>query len=375
MIEKRYRSQKTRGKQGFGFVSLNNGDIMNHWRAEGEERILKEMREQKCDEILFHHRMPTSTPNLWECAHPIKVDHECLNHNYYVIHNGVISNADKLKEGHDKLGFKYTTEISQNWLTKEGNFYHTDKKFNDSESLAIELARDIDIDGLGVPGVNGSIAFIVLQTTKFTKKATRLFWGKNFGSPLKFQRNEIYMSLTSEGHGQDVKEHELNCYDYATGKITTRSYQVGVKYFASESSYSHGDSGWRGGPKPWEKDAEERAVVPISPILPKRIGFMQTVEDDIDELGRLFPTKEGQEPIDLTKLPIIGAGISKEEMENDMYELMDAEKELETINNTVSKGGHSDSMQEYFLERKHDLESTITALHKKYYGDAVLNPT
>jgi len=42
--------------------------------------------------IIAHHRYPTSTKNLINQTHPIQVSNELLEHDYLVIHNGVITN-------------------------------------------------------------------------------------------------------------------------------------------------------------------------------------------------------------------------------------------------------------------------------------------
>lgn len=238
MVIKRYKAQKARGSEGFGFIALADGKMTEYVRTETEADILKHLEAVETPDVIFHHRYPTSTPNFSQAAHPIKVSHASLKHDYYVIHNGVIWNDKALKAKHEKLGFVYTTEIVQQYQS-EGKTIFEDRVFNDSEALAIELALDIDGDGIGVD-VSGSIAFVALQTEKGSSKATKIFFGRNDGSPLKLEKvNGSFMSLTSAGSGQYVPIDKLFSVDYHTNKITSRDYIVG-----DDTSYYHGTYGY-----------------------------------------------------------------------------------------------------------------------------------
>ena len=133
-VLKRYHKQKERGQEGYGFISLDLETLRvgQYVRKELEEDIVKELlalkeRPEKNNAILFHHRNPTSTVNLPECAHPIKVDNPELEHIYFVAHNGIISNTRDLKKQHEKLGYKYNTELShgESWTTIDDLTYTT----------------------------------------------------------------------------------------------------------------------------------------------------------------------------------------------------------------------------------------------------------
>lgn len=227
MVLKRYKAQRTRGKDGFGYIALKDGKMIAFERAAEEKDILALLEKTEADEVIFHHRMPTSTPNFAECAHPIRVSNDRLRYDYYLIHNGVISNDDELKRKHTELGFEYSTEVSMRW-SNQGKEIAFESQYNDSEALAIELAIDLDKEGEGISDVTGSIAFIMLQTEKESKNAKRLYFGRNYGNPLKFDLvAEKYIALTSEGGGKDIEVNKLNCIDYETYEHTERDYKIG----------------------------------------------------------------------------------------------------------------------------------------------------
>ncbi len=116
----------------------------------------------------------------------------------------MIWNDTSWRDEHKKLGFNYSTEIECIW--RAGNVETSRTiEWNDSEALAIELARDLDSTQGGI-SVSGSIAFMCLQVNKTTGEAINLYFGRNEGSPLKLDALEgIYMCVSSEG----TDENEL----------------------------------------------------------------------------------------------------------------------------------------------------------------------
>ncbi len=226
MVAKRYQSQKTRGSDGFGFVALEGGMIKEYLRVMTEEKILEALDNQKATEILFHHRFPTSTPNFPETAHPIRVSHQSLKHDYYLIHNGIITNDTDLKEEHEAMGYKYTTELMKKWRSKKNTIKQV-RYWNDSESLAIEMAMAIDMEKDSIP-VKGSIAFICLQVAKNSRKASKLFFGRNAGNPLKMEvQRGKFIALASEGQGKMIETDKLYSFDYATHGVDVKEFEVG----------------------------------------------------------------------------------------------------------------------------------------------------
>lgn len=218
IIEKRYRAQKGRGSQGFGFIVIDEGKIQEWSRSETEKEILELLRvAPKGNTILFHHRMPTSTPNYEEATHPIKVSNPLLDHEYFVIHNGMITNDEVLKEKHEELGFVYTTQINKVSRTATRDIV-TSSCFNDSEALAIELAMVADGKKKECQA-KGSIAFIMLQVKKGTDMIENVYFGRNHANPLKFNTQKEFFSLTSEGHGSDVSPNILHRFNLKDNKF------------------------------------------------------------------------------------------------------------------------------------------------------------
>jgi glutamine phosphoribosylpyrophosphate amidotransferase len=232
-VIKRYYKQKSRGSEGFGFIELKNGKVIGGKRAENEKDIINELEKSEADEILFHHRFPTSTPNFIEATHPIEVKHKSLKYNYYVVHNGVITNDEDLKEKFEKEGFTYTTKMKKQWIT-QNNTYSTEI-FNDSESLAIDIAKAIE-NNTTIKS-NGAIAVIALQVDKKTKKAVALYFGRNYGNPLKMESMGDFFGLSSE-EGKLLDTNFLYRYDYETGEIVGTKKDIG-SYAVSYSQYDY----------------------------------------------------------------------------------------------------------------------------------------
>ena len=251
MVARLYRKQKTRGQEGFGFVSFRAGQLEEFRKSEEEGPILEELKKTVGNEILFHHRNPTSTPNFWETAHPIHVSHESLKHDYYVVHNGSINDIDNKKyhDEHVKAGFIYSTLVKNQWTTSKGSVYTMESKWNDSEMFAIELAKDLDKGQAGIRHVWGKIAFVCIQTTKEGAPVSK-FWGRNCGSPLKTFYHTNFTSVTSEGKGTEVPVDTLYIHDYTSNKITSKSYFVGYHY-EYKGNYDHNEAEWDKDTKTW----------------------------------------------------------------------------------------------------------------------------
>lgn len=222
LVAKRYDKQSARGKEGFGFVEIKNGFVVGEIRTQTEKEILEHLEKSEADEIMFHHRYPTSTPNVIESTHPIKVSNPKLKYNYYVIHNGIISNDDDLKADHLTQGFYYTTAITKKWITT-GNVYKSEL-FNDSEALAIDFA--LAIENNTEIKAKGSIAIIALQYEKETGKAISLYFGRNSGNPLCIEQDRNFFSLSSES-GKQLDSDILYKLDYDTNEITEEKKRIG----------------------------------------------------------------------------------------------------------------------------------------------------
>lgn len=222
-----YNEQKTRGTEGFGFLGI--GKKVREYRACYESEIKKELDKREHTEILFHHRYPTSTPNFVEATHPILVSNKLLKYDYYVVHNGHINNCDDLKTIHNNMGFEYTTEIVKSWKTRLTEYEEI--MYNDSESLAIELALCVENlkDSIDT---TGNVAVIAVAMDKKTKKPVKLYYGSNGGNPLKLKKTKHYFVLSSQNTGEQILEQTLHVYDYDTNTTTHKSLAFGetIKY-------------------------------------------------------------------------------------------------------------------------------------------------
>lgn len=246
IILKRYENQKNRGREGFGYITIQNGFVENYIREREEMDIKNKLEREKAPCIMFHHRLPTSTPNFDETAHPIKVSQDDFKYDYYVVHNGVISNDDDLYKEHSKLGYEYTTKgIEKTITTINGKKVMSEDKYwyNDSECLAIELALLLE-GKKDFIGARGSIAFVCIQTEK-NGKVVAIYYGRNSSSPLKLEKcTGSHFVLKSEGNGQDVKTNILFRIDYETGDISEREIEIGYYYNVIKKENSNISSGW-----------------------------------------------------------------------------------------------------------------------------------
>lgn len=233
-VYRRYQKQKNRGSEGFGYIAIKKNKLVSYKRAKLESQIKEFIEKEDSNTIIFHHRYPTSTPNFMESAHPIKVSNTDLKYDYYLIHNGIISNADDLKEKHEKKGFVYNTEIKKKWITS-GQTYK-EECFNDSESLAIEVALAIE-NNLNKIESKGSIAFICAKVEKSKNTIKAIYFGRNYGSPLKLSNQKQLLSIGSETEGDDVPTQKLHKLDLKTCEITVTDFEI-------PSSYSNFNRGW-----------------------------------------------------------------------------------------------------------------------------------
>jgi len=207
-----YQNQATRGKQGYGFLSIHNGKLVSIVRAKDEIGIRTAIMKDKSELIMFHHRWPTSTKNTIGTTHPMFISNKELKYDYYFAHNGVIGNATYLKGEHEKLGYSYLTELTEKTICEYKNgtteVMSTDKTvFNDSESLAIELARHLE--GLSDKiDTRGPAAFWGISLKKGTNEVVDVFFGKNKGRDLCVKDNSKWFSVSSET-GQDIRDMVL----------------------------------------------------------------------------------------------------------------------------------------------------------------------
>ena len=205
LIRTLYENQKERGQQGFGFIGLK-AKQMGVYRAVNERGILNYLRERQYDEIILHHRLPTSTQNTLKSTHPFVM--EMNGRRYYFMHNGIIQNARELKEKHSKMGIRYSSE--------EG----TD--FNDSEALAWEFCLWLNHQKQEVEA-SGTAAFLCLEVDKGSNRARKLYFYRNDGAPLRGYRDSRMLLLASTGNYAMLKANWLCFWDYERKEIRRHS--------------------------------------------------------------------------------------------------------------------------------------------------------
>jgi len=189
-ILEQYQEQLMRGQRGFGLLNIDKNSFSIE-RAVEPIKALIDTRLSQSPIQLFHHRTPTSTENKMEQTHPFLISHDELDFDYLMMHNGVISNSDSLFAMHtEELGYVYKTHDG----TVSTKYY---KDFNDSESLAIELARYFD-GKTKMIGTLGSAAFIIVSVNKTTGKPVKLTYGRNNGNPLELIELEEGILIASE---------------------------------------------------------------------------------------------------------------------------------------------------------------------------------
>jgi glucosamine 6-phosphate synthetase-like amidotransferase/phosphosugar isomerase protein len=240
---KRYRNQSHRGKQGFGYVTITNGKLGDVKRFENENEMEASIIKETAGEILFHHRFPTSTPNLAELNHPFVIDDERFANKYIVIHNGVISNAHSLKYEHEKKGYSYksfletvTTVIKRTLARNEEASETKTTVFNDSEALAFELAEYFEGIKTKIAAI-GSIAFICLEVDR-DDNVLKIHYGRNHGNPIVVERDlksGIYF-FKSEGGGYKMEADQIATIDYATDDVSLQEVEVGETYTKPKSA-------------------------------------------------------------------------------------------------------------------------------------------
>lgn len=203
-VLKRYRHQQTRGQQGFGYVAIQDNKIVSYKRSDNERDIIDMLTKETAEEILFHHRRPTSTPNIEESAHPLLIENEKLSHQYFIAHNGVIRNDDELKEQHEKLGFDYMTEIMRGFTSLQTGKHYSlpDTAFNDSEALAVETALALDGKKKDI-GTEGAAAVVGIKSKG--QMVTDRFFFRNIINPLHFNEDNVMITITSLGKGKELE--------------------------------------------------------------------------------------------------------------------------------------------------------------------------
>ena len=201
MLEQ-YENQYSRGTRGFGLIEVTPKSTRIR-RATEPVKALIDITRSTAGILLFHHRTPTSTENTLATTHPMLVSNPELESDWYICHNGTIRNADELKKKHEALGYIYTTKHKSNTHYESAYW----DKFNDSEALAIELARYLEHKTKEVEW-NGAAAFIGVKVNKKTGKPGLITYGKGEGNPLQMKETPDNLIIASDIPGENVYEHD-----------------------------------------------------------------------------------------------------------------------------------------------------------------------
>lgn len=223
-IINQFQDQISRGKEGFGIIRINQKSFEID-RATEPCKFLLDLYQNPSAMIIAHHRMPTSTANKLSQTHPILVSNSLLTHDYLIVHNGVIYNDEEIKKEHEKLDFKYQTEIET--TSNYGEYYYRRQNFNDSEVMAIEMALFIEGKIKGIR-TRGSQAFIALQIEKKSQKPALVFFGRK-DNPLKMLREKNTLSLSSEGLGNQIEESVL--YSFKVNDTKMKLQERKIEFF------------------------------------------------------------------------------------------------------------------------------------------------
>lgn len=224
-----FKKQRMRGIDGFGFYIPSMNKMAHNVR---EKRILDLLgkNEYQSDRILFHHRWPTSTSIAQNACHPFSTRRNAslFDKEYILVHNGHVSNATALRMKHDEMGIQYVSD-------------QPDGSFNDSEALLYDLA--LYLEGKQDRMIaKGSIAFVIVSSDD------RTWFGRNYGSPLKYDLNSRGLKISSEGAGEDVQADKL--YEFLRDKkaFNVRDLEIPDNYYGgtytSQNMYSDDNYAW-----------------------------------------------------------------------------------------------------------------------------------
>lgn len=199
-----YFNQKKRGHEGYGFIGLNRHQLSTY-RATEEKDFLGLLDKHAYDEVILHHRLPTSTLNTVRTTHPFVITAQGKRFSF--AHNGIVFNDSELRSKHQQLGLKYAS------LNKSSG------KFNDSEALAWEFVLWLQQKQPNIEAF-ASAAFVCLMTDAQTNRAERLYFYRNDSSPLTAYKDKGLLVLSSEGNwGSPVPANQLYYYDYAKRQL------------------------------------------------------------------------------------------------------------------------------------------------------------
>lgn len=240
-----YENQKDRGKDGCGMsIYHSHSNKITRIRKQRIKSIFKKKyfnSLKKNDLVLFHHRLPTSTPNIPECNHPLCNEDKSI----HLIHNGWVTNAD---EQHEKLkanSHKFETEIITQKVYKINNKTYTkkiegDDEITDSEILVHLLEEFSDGDNYlesikqVIKVARGSFTFAFM-----VKKFPKIYLYKGQNGLYIYEDNDNNIFFSSE-FLEDKFKLIKKCDNGEIGQLSIQGYEKLGEYSSFEFYDSFG---------------------------------------------------------------------------------------------------------------------------------------
>jgi hypothetical protein len=363
-VKKIYFSQKERGTEGFGFYSLKHKVCK---RAMYEHQILGMLKKYRGPELLFHHRKPTSSHNAPQQAHPLFIEHDSYKHNYHIIHNGSIDNCETLFKKHMDLGLHYSTLDESS-----GTGF-----FNDSESLAHELARYFEGKS-NIVAARGHIAFIAVQTDKESGETKKVLFGRNMSRPLCLSVDRGTFWLSSKGNGTDITPHKLFTLDYADNRIVTEDLvlQSGVQIRGPgpmRQPTLHGEGTYKHKPNNLYEEEDERSTDHINSIAGRHsIGGGDDEDFFSDSSAEGAPSTGSKDDEDIPYAGRTATSLAKTKADLEaskgiiVYELKHCKGEERTrlLHELEEVNDNLDAI-DLELDKKFNIDSEMAGIHKR----------
>jgi hypothetical protein len=147
------------------------------------------------------------------------------------------------------MGHVYDTELSHGYKTR-GGYYEESVAWNDSEALAVDLARFVET---GEPVLaRGPAAYMMVQVNKKTGRV-RVMFGRNSGNPLHLARVDGAIVISSENtthKGTKLEDGSMYIYTVDGKHVKTVDCDVPLynstypgSYYDQYGSYSRGKHG------------------------------------------------------------------------------------------------------------------------------------
>ncbi len=206
-----------------------------------------------------------------------------LDHQYYVLHNGVISNSKDLREKHYERGITYSTEIIKGFTAvSTGKVYQNDVVWNDSESLAVETALAMEGKKYTI-ATEGAAAVIGLKV--IGDRVIERFFYRNDHHPLMFHEDKQMITLTTLGSGTLVPDTMVQKLDphagfsrYGDGIAVPKSFTY-KNFYSSRDAEFYRTHKWDNTSKSYVPIEDKTHTLTLNGLVKSPIGFSQPYTD------------------------------------------------------------------------------------------------